>query len=110
MKKSILSALSVLVALPAVAAPTVLLDCNTNFAHDQQVTVYRNDDKLFLVELTRSGARETRPLSPQEWRSGVIALRTSRDGERGTLYRSGNGWMYEVRGYATVTKGTADCD
>lgn len=100
--------LMTLVSSIQAGAATVLLNCNTDFAHDQEVSVVEDGGKLFFRELTRSGSWQSRELSQAEWQSGRIAMRTSREGEKGVFYRSGKSWMYEVTGMGRSV-GYADC-
>lgn len=98
-----------------VQSAKVLLDCNVFLSGggpDQQVTVLKRGDQLFLRELTSSGATEERPLSAEEWEKKDLKLRNDKlDGPDAVnrLYLEDGDWMNESKSPGWHAMGFADC-
>lgn len=88
----------------------ILLDCNTSFGPDQQVTVIGDGKALTLRELTSSGSQEDHPLTTAAWASHELALHDSGGfGETTTLSRQGGTWVARTTGGGVNEVGDADC-
>jgi hypothetical protein len=85
-----------------------LLDCNTSFGPDQQVTVIGDGTSLTLVELTTSGSTVTHPLSLAAWSSKKIPLRDD-FGSKSTLTKEAGDWVERTSGGGVNEIGIADC-
>jgi hypothetical protein len=106
---------SLLTASPAQALPSspapgqVLLRCNISSGPDQEVTVHRTVEGLFLHELTTSGRRLNRALSQTEWDSRRLRLRAEFPGEENVLTGEKGAWTFLGQGAGVNIVVLADC-
>lgn len=88
----------------------ILLDCNTSFGPDQQVTVIGDGKTLTLRELTSSGSQKDHSLSTAAWASHKLTLHDdSGFGETTTLTKEDGTWVARTSGGGVNEVGDADC-
>ncbi len=88
----------------------ILLDCNTSFGPDQQVTVIGDGTTLTLRELTSRGSQEDHPLTTAAWASHTLTLHDDDGfGAKTTLTKEDGAWVARTSGGGVNEVGDADC-